>query len=76
MHRHRLHSELDHYRLPEPPAPAVTGNSFIVCPAVLFAGSQDWQPWQCYLYQVALAQGYRFLSFGDAMIVGKKGAMA
>jgi S-adenosylmethionine:tRNA ribosyltransferase-isomerase len=33
------------------------------------------QRWR-HLYQVALAQGYRFLSFGDAMIVGKKGAMA
>jgi hypothetical protein len=56
MHRHRLHSELDHYRLPEPPASPVTGNSFIVCPAVLFQGSQGWQPWQVYLYQQALAR--------------------
>ncbi|MBW3556710.1 MAG: tRNA preQ1(34) S-adenosylmethionine ribosyltransferase-isomerase QueA [Actinobacteria bacterium] len=32
-----------------------------------FAGQQRWRP----LYETALAEGYRFLSFGDAMLVSR-----
>jgi len=32
MFRHRLALEADHYRLPEPPAPAITPAGFQICP--------------------------------------------
>jgi S-adenosylmethionine:tRNA-ribosyltransferase-isomerase (queuine synthetase) len=34
-----------------------------------FAGEQRWRA----LYEEALATGYRFLSFGDAMLVSRAG---
>ena len=42
------------------------GSSLLVLLAA-FAGEDRWRP----LYEVALAHGYRFLSFGDAMLVSR-----
>jgi hypothetical protein len=38
MFRHRLAPEADHYRLPQPPAPAFRPQGFVLCSIAVMAG--------------------------------------
>jgi hypothetical protein len=57
MNRNRLLSESEIYRLPRPPAPAITPHAFTPCPGSLLAGlSAEFLSCQLMIYQMAFQQ--------------------
>ena len=57
MYHKRFSTEPSVIRLPEPPAPGITPQAFMLCPLVLVPGQslEHWL-WQQWVYQQAFAQ--------------------
>jgi hypothetical protein len=57
MHHNRFATESPVIRLPQPPAPGISPNAFIICPLLLVPGQslEQWL-WQQWVYQRAFEQ--------------------
>jgi hypothetical protein len=56
MQPDRFRNRIPSWRLPQPPAPQVSANGFMVCPAALLPAGREGQPLWQHVYRLAFEQ--------------------